>query len=185
MVSFCLSHHLVSCNWNCGKNEVCVVYNGSWHPETCRDLGCFLRPAGRWSCLTGAQSSKMVIKNQITVVCFGSGPSSALSPCLSWVKTLEQIRDIYSKHAIALPHSLQGTTRRDVFLPQCGLRILTHGSWLSLLCLKWAHLMKSLPWGFGAVPSFCSVVSMSVEGVVQRISSVGVHLTTRTHQSDL
>lgn len=45
----------------------------------------------------------MVIKTQLTVVCFDSGPSSALSTYLSWVKTLEQIRDICSTYAIALP----------------------------------------------------------------------------------
>lgn len=87
----------------------------------------------------------MVIKNQLTVVCFVSGHSSALSPCLSWVKTLEQIRDICSKHAIALPHSPQGTTPRDVFLPQCSLKIFLNTWFLAVTTLLKIGTFNEIP----------------------------------------
>lgn len=68
----------------------------------------------RWSCLPGAQSSAMVVKNQLTVVYFVSGPPTTFFPYLSWVKTLGQVRDLCSKYVIALPHSAKETTCRDV-----------------------------------------------------------------------
>ena len=79
-----------------------------------------LRPAVSWAQLcqtqswqSGTQGGKVVVR-QLTRVSFASGPWTACSPHVSWVKTLVQIREAGSKYVVALPHAPKETTPRDI-----------------------------------------------------------------------
>ena len=107
----------------------------NWVLTHCDPPWAGLNCAGHRAGSQGPRAVKWWSDSQLTRVSFASGPWTACSPHVSWVKTLVQIREAGSKYVVALPHAPKETTPRDIAswdaisLPRCSFRIILN-TWL-------------------------------------------------------